>query len=301
MWFVRFACAALLLALTSGATVVRGQAPGGAAAQPPEAASAPTGQAETSGPELTPDIDREAERVLRAMAATLDKAQRFALDAEEVFHEIPDAGPRRSLTSVRRIAIERPDRVVADVTGEAANRTVWFDRGHLTVLDKQQNVYAAIEAPKTVHEMLDWAAKEYGIDVPLSDLFYPDLYAVLMDGVIRGEYLGLQSVEGVSCHHLAFEQETIDWQLWIDARSSALPRKLSISYKTEVGEPQYTVFLRSWNLAPTFPAEVFQFQAPDGAKRIELDRVLGSETAAASSDISPASTSSTPPEQEDAP
>ena len=301
MGFSRMACAALLLALSPGSAAVRGQGPGGAAGQPPQASSPPPAEAEIARPELTPVIDREAERVLRAMATTLDKAQRFALDAEEVFDEIPDAGPRRSLTSVRRIAIERPDRVVADVTGEAANRTVWFDRGHLTVLDKQQNVYAAIEAPKTVHEMLDWAAEEYGIDVPLSDLFYPDLYAVLLDGVIRGEYLGLQSVEGVSCHHLAFEQETIDWQLWIDARASALPRKLSISYKTEVGEPQYTVFLRSWNLAPTFPAEVFQFQPPDGAKPIELERVLRSETVAASTDISPASTSTAPPEQKDAP
>jgi hypothetical protein len=230
MWFLRVACAALLLAMTPGAAVPRGQAPGGAAARPPQASSPSPTAAERPGPELTPDIDREAERVVRAMAATLDKAQRFALDAEEVFDEIPDAGPRRSLTSVRRIAIARPDRVVADVTGEAANRTVWFDRGHLTVLDKQQNVYAAIEAPKTVHEMLDWAADEYGIDVPLSDLFYPDLYAVLIDCVIRGEYLGLQSVEGISCHHLALEQETIDWQLWIDAGPSALPRKLTIRW-----------------------------------------------------------------------
>jgi hypothetical protein len=119
MWFVRFACAALLVAVTPGAAVAHGQAPG-AAAQPPQEASAPAAQAERPDPELTPDIDREAARVLRAMAATLDKAQRFALDAEEVFDEIPDAGPRRSLTSARRIAIERRDRVVADVTGEAA-------------------------------------------------------------------------------------------------------------------------------------------------------------------------------------
>jgi hypothetical protein len=53
---------------------------------------------------------------------------------------------------------------------------------------------------------------------------------VLIDGVIRGEYLGLQSVEGISCHHLALEQETIDWQLWIDAGPSALPRKLTIRW-----------------------------------------------------------------------
>jgi hypothetical protein len=298
MWFLRFACAALL-PLTLGAGVARGQAPTGPAAQqPPQTSAQDPGAADAAEPEPAPVIDSEAERLLRAMAATLGKAQRFAIDAEEVIDEIPDVGPRRSLTSARRIAIERPDRAVADVIGETANRTVWFDRGHLTVLDKQQNAYAAIEAPKTVHEMLDWAAAEYGIDVPLSDLFYPDLYAVLMEGVIRGEYLGLQAVEGVSCHHLAFEQETVDWQLWIDAGSSPLPRKMTISYKTEVGEPQYTVFIRRWNLNATFPPEVFEFQPPEGAERIELDRVLESDAAAVPKDSIAATKPNSPPKED---
>ena len=40
------------------------------------------------------------------------------------------------------------------------------------------------------------------------------------------------------CHHLAFEQATIDWQLWIDAGKDPLPRKLVITYKTEDEVPQ---------------------------------------------------------------
>jgi hypothetical protein len=242
-----------------------------------------------------PVIDREADRLLRAMSAALTGTQRFALEAEEVFDEIPDVGPRRSLSNVRRIAIERPNRAIADVTGEAANRTVWFDGGHLTVLDKEHNAYAALDAPKTIHEMLDWAADEYGIDVPLSDLFYPDLYAVLTRGVIRGEYHGLQTVEGTPCHHLAFEQETIDWQIWIDAGTSPVPRKMTIAYKTEVGEPQYTVFIRSWNLHPTFPVEMFRFEPPEGASEMQIDKVLDPDLATTSDDSPPVDVSADEP------
>ena len=252
--------------------------------------SPPQGGAQSANPDepTGPAIDREADRLLRAMSDALTKSQRFALEAEEVFDEIPDVGPRRSLSNVRRIAIERPNRAIADVTGESANRSVWFDSGHLIVLDKEQNAYARLDAPKTVHEMLDWAADEYGIDVPLSDLFYPDLYATLTRGVIKGEYLGLQTVEGTPCHHLAFEQETIDWQIWIDAGASPVPRKMTIAYKTEVGEPQYTVFIRSWNLHPTFPAEMFRFEAPEGASEMQIDKVLDSDLATSSDDSSPA-------------
>ncbi len=61
-----------------------------------------------------------------------------------------------------------------------------------------------------------------------------------MGGVQRGEYLGIHEAAGVPCHHLAFEQATIDWQLWIDAGKDPLPRKLVITYKTEDEVPQYT-------------------------------------------------------------
>ena len=163
---------------------------------------------------------------------------------------------------------------VADVVGETRNRTVWFDRGRLSVLDKEQNAYGTFEGPPTVDAMLDWVAEEYGIEVPLSDLLFSDVYSTLMEGVFRGEYLGFQKAAGSSCHHLAFEQETIDWQIWIDAETR-LPRKLAIAYKTERGEPRYEVVIYKWNLSPTFPEGLFDFEPPEGAEKIELARVLG--------------------------
>src|SRR3972149_9614253 len=78
--------------------------------------------------EPAPPVDAEANRLLREKSDTLSKAPRFALEAEETFDEIPDVGPRRELTNVRSIVMERPNRAVADVVGETRNRTVWVDR-----------------------------------------------------------------------------------------------------------------------------------------------------------------------------
>jgi hypothetical protein len=91
-----------------------------------------------------------------------------------------------------------------------------------------------------------------------------------MGGVQRGEYVGIHEVAGVSCHHLAFEQATIDWQIWIDAGEKALPRKLVITYKTEDEVPQYTVTIRKWNLQATLPDALFAFTPPQGATRIDV-------------------------------
>lgn len=231
-----------------------------------------------SAQEPSPLLDAEADRLLREMSDTLSKARGFALEAEETFDEVPEVGPRRELSNVRSIAMERPNRAVTDAFGETRNRAVWFDNGHLAVLDKEQNAYATLEAPETLGAMLDWVAEEYGIDVPLGDLLFPDVYSVLMEGVFRGEYLGFQTAAGVSCHHLAFEQETIDWQIWID-RESHLPRKLAIAYKSEPGEPRYEVVIHKWNLSPRFPEGLFEFEPPEGAEKMDLSRVLGKEEA----------------------
>ena len=75
---------------------------------------------------------------------------------------------------------------------------------------------------------------------------------------------------GIPCHHLSFQQETIDWQLWIDAGPQPLPRKLVIAYKTEDDVPQYEVTIRKWNLAADVPDALFEFEPPPGAKKVEL-------------------------------
>jgi hypothetical protein len=99
---------------------------------------------------------------------------------------------------------------------------------------------------------------------------YEDVYARLMESVQRGVYLGIHRVGDVSCHHLSFEQESIDWQLWIDAGEKPLPRKLVIAYKTEDEVPQYAVTIGKWNLNPDVPEELFQFEPPEGAERFEF-------------------------------
>ena len=71
--------------------------------------------------------------------------------------------------------------------------------------------------PPTIDGALDAVFERTGMVIPLADFLYADVYARLMESVQRGVYLGIHEAGGVPCHHLSFEQETIDWQLWIDA------------------------------------------------------------------------------------
>jgi hypothetical protein len=214
-------------------------------------------------------VEARAEQELKKMGEFLAKLPRFALEAEETFDEIPDGQLRRQLTNVRRVAVERPNHVAADATGDTLNRASWYDGRTVTVLDKEHNVYATIEAPGTIDATFDKLTDEYGVVLPLADLLYSDPYAVLMAGVTYGRYLGIHQAAGVDCHHLAFSQETIEWQIWIDAGDKPLPRKLVISYVQEPGEPQYSATIRRWNLDARAPVGLFTFEAPEGAQKID--------------------------------
>jgi hypothetical protein len=213
-------------------------------------------------------VDPRADEILRKMSALLAGTPRFAMEAEETFDEVSDNAPRLQLSNVRRVGVERPSRLAADATGDTLNRAAWYDGRTLTVLDKARNVYVSVEKPGTIDGALDAIADDYGVVIPLSDLLYADPYATLIEGVVYGEYQGLHHAAGTLCHHLAFSQEAIDWQIWIDAGEKPLPRKLVITYVNEPGTPQYAAVIRRFTPDPKFPDGLFQFVAPEGAQRI---------------------------------
>jgi len=242
----------------------RGSAPEAAALEPP---------APRIEPELAPGsrlVDPRADELVRQMSERLARVAAFALEAEEVYDEVPEQSPRRQLTNLRRVAMRRPDRLVGDAAGDALNRSFWYDGKVFAALDHEQNVWTSGAVPPTVDQALDWVFEQTGTVIPLADFLYADSYARLMDSVQRGVYLGIHDAAGVPCHHLSFEQATVDWQIWIDAGKEPLPRKLVITYKTEDEVPQYSVTIRKWNLQAKLPDTLFAFSPPEGSTRVDV-------------------------------
>jgi hypothetical protein len=215
-------------------------------------------------------VDARADDLVRKMGAWLVANPALTIEAEEVYDEVPPHSPRQQLTSVRRVSLQRPDRLAGDATGDAIDRAFFYDGRTLSLYDRAQNVWTSGAVPPTIDGALDFVLEETGTIVPLADLLYADPYGRLMGSVQRGTYLGIHDVDGVPCHHLAFEQATVDWQLWIEAGAQPAPRKLVISYKTEDEVPQYAATIRRIQAVPTLPDALFRFTPPAGATRVEV-------------------------------
>jgi hypothetical protein len=81
-----------------------------------------------------------------------------------------------------------------------------------------------------------------------------DPYRSVRSNVQYGFYLGLNDVNGRSCHTLAFVEKDIDWQIWIETGPQLTPCKLAITYKTQPSQPQFSAVLTDWDFAPRIAA-----------------------------------------------
>ena len=214
-------------------------------------------------------VHADADRVLRAMGDFLTSTEQFTVELEVAYDVFSDEGQELQYGGQARITVRRPDGFRVRFDGDLRSNQLVFDAGAMTMLDERTNLFASAELASDIDGALDEIFTRFGFSVPVADLIYSDPYAVLMENVEFGSYIGLHRVDGVRCHHLAFSQENLDWQIWIEDGPRPMPRQLVLTYKNEVGHPRYSARLTSWNLE-NLSDSYFEFRPPPGAKQVEL-------------------------------
>lgn len=214
-------------------------------------------------------IDPRVDRVLHGMSDFLRSVAEYSFRAEVEYDSVLNTGQKIQYGGTSNVFVRRPDRVRAEYRGDERSTTSVFDGTTITILDRERELYAQADIPGTIDEAVDRVFEYYGFSVPIADFVYADPYQVLTEYVETGEWIGLHTIDGAPCHHLAFTQQTIDWQIWIEDGPQPVPRKLVITYKDEPAAPQYTARL-TWNLQPRFSESWFVFEPPIGADRIEF-------------------------------
>jgi hypothetical protein len=131
-----------------------------------------------------------------------------------------------------------------------------------------------VTVPGSIDAMLDDLHDRFDTHQTLANFLFADPYKMFTEHVQSGTYVGLHQVGKMKCHHLAFRQKLLDWQIWIDAdEKQPLPRKLLITFKRQVDQPQYTALIHHWDVNPKLADDLFQFKAPAGVRKVDfLDR-----------------------------
>ena len=203
--------------------------------------------------------------LLRQMSDYLAAAEEFSFRTEVTTERVLTSGQKLQFSRAARIFVRRPDKLHVEINGDLENERIWYDGEQFTILDMDENEYEQAKVQGNIDSALDHMARTYGESSPLADLVYSNPYAILVENVETGMYVGLHEVRGVKCHHLAFTQKNIDWQIWIEDSARPVPCKAVITYKDTESVPQFTAVLYDWEFSPHLPDSLFEFYPRKGA------------------------------------
>ena len=92
----------------------------------------------------------------------------------------------------------------------------------------------------------------------------------MTEGLTSASVVGPASVVGVACDHLAFQNEEVDWQIWIEQGKVPLVRKYVITSKKMPQSPQFMVVISKWDTAPKLSDATFSFVPSKNSMKIDF-------------------------------
>src|SRR5499433_3330111 len=214
--------------------------------------------------------EANAKSLLKAMSDYLAAQKALSFDYDSNLELISTQQQKIALANSGKVTLNRPDKLHATRTAGFANVEMVFDGKTLTVLGKNANLYAQVDAPGTIDQLVDVLRERYHRPVPAADLLMADPYKELMPLVTDAKDLGSGVVHGVECDHLAFRTKEADWQIWIAQGARPYPCRYVITSKKVTGWPQYTLDTWGWKTGAEVGSEDFAFKNATSAKKVDM-------------------------------
>jgi hypothetical protein len=217
-------------------------------------------------------IDEKAREVLEQMSDKLAGGGDMTLRASRVTdRELADylAVPTRATAEVM---VSGPNRFRAEIREPGALQSAYFDGATLTLYHHNENLYGSERVARgTIGGALDVIEKRYGFMPPLADFITGNPYDSLTAHMKSGRYVGVETVGGVKCHHVAATGDEVDWDMWVSV-GDLLPRRYVVRANGMEGRPEWRTDFLSWDFASQFPEGHFTFTPPAGADEIRMLR-----------------------------
>ena len=157
--------------------------------------------------------EAEARSLFKAMSDYMAAQTAISFDYDSTLEVVTNEGQKLGLASSGEVTLSRPDKLRATRTGGFADVEMVFDGTTLSILAKNLNGYAQVEAPGTVDQLVDTLRDKYHRPLPAADLLLANVNDALMPLVTDVKDLGSGVIGGVECDHLAFRTAEVDWQI----------------------------------------------------------------------------------------
>jgi hypothetical protein len=262
MRFVAFLVVVLLAGVTLPPAAIRAES-----TPPPVSATAP--------------VEPDAKALLLRMAEFLGKTKAFSVNIDAVYDVMQASGQKIEFGEVRRVLIDRPDRLrVQSEMSNGEKLTMYFDGKTFIMFSPRENVFTKLEKPGSVDGIIKFIVQDLQTPIPLSMLLLASVKDELEKRVTEVDFVERTTINGKTADHLAARTHGVDFQVWVAQGEQPLPLRVVITYDFAEGQPQFSADLNDWNLAPKIDESAFAFSPPAGAQAIPLMVALPNVAAA---------------------
>jgi hypothetical protein len=212
--------------------------------------------------------DPVALAVVERMTARLVGSDRLAMHGEISWDVVQPDGRTLEFGATRKVVLRRPDRLRVELEPrEGGAKRLLYDGSQLVLQDLDHDVYATVAQSGPVDDVVGYAAERLGVPVALAEFLSPDLPKLLTEKIDDASYVGESTVDGELCDHVSLRNDHAGMQLWV-SQADSLPRRITITYEQEPGQPQFRARFAGWDLAPETPDSLFAFAPPASAERV---------------------------------
>ncbi len=214
-------------------------------------------------------IEPKAIDALKTMGSFLRSQQSFSVQtSSETDYEL-DNGQTVRMQKQGDLHVRRPDHLRANVTSDRKARQFFYDGKTFVMYAPNMGYYTKVDAPPTLNSLADTLETQYGLQLPMVDLFRWGTEEAPLDQLTSARYIGPATIDGVQTDQYAFRQKGADWQLWIERGDKPVPRKILITTTDDPARPQHSVDM-VWRLGDKQPDSTFTFNPPKTAAQIDI-------------------------------
>jgi len=220
-------------------------------------------------------VDAKTAEILKKLGTLYKESKTWHTEAVVDATIQPEDGEKRQEKYSAVIDVEKPSHFafrVKRVGDDATGQHMISDGKTMTIFDKKRNQYSEMSAPAKLSGYMQPLAQMGGggqrTGILFLNILQDDPDEALLEGVTKGEYVGVEKLDGKDAHRMKFKQEGMDWELWVAADGQPFVLKMSNSSERPDGAKVSLVeTYKNWKVNAEPAKDAFTFSPPEGATK----------------------------------
>jgi hypothetical protein len=205
---------------------------------------------------------------VESMGKYLRSLQRFEVTSKSTFDIVLENDQKTEFEAKIHYIVQRPDKLFADIKSDRKHRQYFYDGKKFTIYAPKEKFYGELAFTGPVGSLVK-KLNDYGIEVPLSDLFVWGTEEAKFRKITSAMFLNEENQGKQVQDHFAVRQDKIDWQVWIQKGAHPLPQKVQYEINDDSARPKMSSTLK-WNINLTLTGATFEFKPPREGQKIKV-------------------------------